>query len=77
MGRLREVVNGNAPKARISRNALALFNLGAREFSVMFHDGRVQLNREAMYGVAMPDGRTLERTVPTAFAAQNILPILS
>ncbi len=77
LGRLREVVNGNAPKACISRNALALFNLGAWEFSVMFHDGRVHLNREPMYGVAMPDDRTLERTVPTAFAAQNILPILS
>ena len=70
-------MNGNAPKARISRNALALFNLGAWEFSVMFHDGCVLLKREAMYGVAMPDGRTLERTVPTAFAAQNTLPILS
>ena len=77
LGRLREVVNGNAPKARIPRNAPALFNLGAREFSVMFHDGRVQINREAMYGIAMPEGRTLERPLPTALAAQNILPILS
>ena len=77
LGCLREVVNGNAPKARIPRAAPALFNLGAREFSVMFHDGRVQLNREAMYGIAMPEGRTLERPVPTALAAQNILLILS
>jgi cytochrome c peroxidase len=77
LGRLREVVNGNAPKARIPRNAPALFNLGAREFTVMFHDGRVQLNRESMYGIAMPEGRTLERPVNTALAAQNILPILS
>jgi len=30
LGRLREVVNGNAPKARIPRNAPALFNLGAK-----------------------------------------------
>ena len=77
LGRLREVVNGNAPKARIPRNAPALFNLGAREFSVMFHDGRVQLNRETMYGIAMPEGRTLERPAKSALAAQNILPILS
>ncbi|MGH1577182.1 cytochrome-c peroxidase [Planktotalea sp.] len=77
LGRMREVVNGNAPKARIPRNAPALFNLGAREFSTMFHDGRVQLNREAMYGIAMPEGRTLERPLTSALAAQNILPILS
>ncbi|MGB7317293.1 MAG: cytochrome c peroxidase [Planktotalea sp.] len=77
LGRMREVVNGNAPKARIPRNAPALFNLGAREFSTMFHDGRVQLSRDAMYGIAMPEGRTLERPLASALAAQNILPILS
>ncbi|MEP5154904.1 cytochrome c peroxidase [Planktotalea sp.] len=77
LGRLREVVNGNAPKARIPRNAPALFNLGAREFSVMFHDGRVQMDRDSMYGIAMPEGRTLERPMNSALAAQNILPILS
>ncbi|MEM9580639.1 MAG: cytochrome c peroxidase [Pseudomonadota bacterium] len=77
LGRLREVVNGNEPKARIPRNAPALFNLGAREFTVMFHDGRVALDREAMYGIRMPEGRTLERPLPSALAAQNILPILS
>ena len=77
LGSLREVVNGNAPKAQIPRNAPALFNLGVREFTVMFHDGPVQLNRESMYGIAMPEGRTLERPVNTALAAQNILPILS
>jgi len=77
LGRLREVVNGNAPKQRIPRNAPALFNLGAREFTVMFHDGRVQTDRESMYSIRMPEGRTLERPVASPLAAQNILPILS
>lgn len=77
LGRLREVVNGNAPKARIPRNAPALFNLGAREFTVMFHDGRVQSDRQSMYGIRMPDGRALERPVASPLAGQNILPILS
>lgn len=77
LGRLREVVNGSEIKARIPRNAPALFNLGAREFTTMFHDGRVQMDREAMYGIRMPDGRALERPLPSALAAQNILPILS
>lgn len=77
LGRLREVVNGNAPKQRIPRNAPALFNLGAREFTVMFDDGRTRADRNAVFGIAMPEGRELERALPSALAAQNILPILS
>ena len=77
LGNKRRVDQSNRPHARIPRNAPALFNLGAREFSVMFHDGRVARDRTAMYGIRMPDGRTLERPMPSALAAQNILPILS
>ncbi len=77
LGEDRQVDTKNAPKARIPRNAPALFNLGAREFSVMFHDGRTAKDRHAMFGIRMPDGRTLERPMPSALAAQNILPILS
>ena len=77
LGESRRVDMGNAPKARIPRNAPALFNLGAKEFSVMFHDGRTAKDRNAMFGIRMPEGRTLERPVISALAAQNILPILS
>ncbi len=77
LGENRHVDTRNAPKARIPRNAPALFNLGAREFSVMFHDGRTAKDRHAMFGIRMPAGRTLERPLPSALAAQNILPILS
>jgi cytochrome c peroxidase len=77
LGVNRRVNAGNAPKGRIPRNAPALFNLGAREFSVMFHDGRTAQDRHAMFGIRMPDGHTLERPMPSALAAQNILPILS
>ena len=77
LGKDRHVDAGNAPKARIPRNAPVLFNLGAREFSVMFHDGRTAKDRHAMFGIRMPEGRTLERPMPSALAAQNILPILS
>ncbi|MCX7565350.1 cytochrome-c peroxidase [Sulfitobacter sp. F26169L] len=77
LGANRRVDARNTPHARIPRNAPALFNLGAREFSVMFHDGRTAKDRHAMFGIRMPQGRTLERPVPSALAAQNILPILS
>ena len=77
LGESRRVDMGNAPKARIPRNAPALFNLGAKEYTVMFHDGRTSNDRHAMFGIRMPEGRTLERPVVSALAAQNILPILS
>ena len=77
LGEDRHVDADNAPKARIPRNAPVLCNLGAREFSVMFHDGRTAKDRHAMFGIRMPVGRTLERPMPSALAAQNILPILS
>lgn len=77
LGAERRVDAANLPKDRIPRNAPALFNLGAKEFSVMFHDGRTARDRHAMFGIRMPEGRTLERPMPSALAAQNILPILS
>jgi len=67
----------NRPHDRIPRNAPALFNLGAKEVTVMFHDGRVGEDPAAPFGIAMPAGMTLERPVPNALAAQNILPLLS
>lgn len=77
LGMTRSIDAANTPKDRIPRNAPALFNLGAKEFTVMFHDGRTEKDRHAMFGIRMPDGRTLERPMPSALAAQNILPILS
>jgi cytochrome c peroxidase len=77
LGPVRHVDPRNIPKDRIPRNAPALFNLGAKEFTVMFHDGRTAIDRHAMFGIAMPEGRTLERPLPSVLAAQNILPMLS
>jgi len=77
LGLARHVDTGNTPKERIPRNAPALFNLGAKEFTVMFHDGRTAKDRHAIFGIVMPAGRTLERPMPSPLAAQNILPILS
>lgn len=77
LGAQRSVDRTNMPEGRIPRNAPALFNLGAKEFTVMFHDGRTAQDRHAMFGIRMPQGRTLERPMPSPLAAQNILPILS
>ena len=65
------------PLARIPRNAPPLYNLGAYEFTTMFYDGRVQTDPDARFGIRMPAGFALERTVTSPLAAQAILPIMS
>ncbi len=61
----------------IPRNAPAIFNLGASEFTTLFHDGRVMKDAAAPGGFAMPEGRALEREAASTLAAQALLPILS
>lgn len=67
----------NRPRARIPRNAPALFNLGAAEFATLFHDGRVARDGRAAFGIAMPPGFALEAAVGSPLAAQALLPLLS
>lgn len=67
----------NLPRSRIPRHAPALWNLGAREFVTMFHDGCVAPDPTAAFGIRMPEGRSLERPVATPLAAQTMLPLLS
>jgi len=63
--------------AHIPRNAPALFNLGAAEFTTLFHDGRVAADPKARMGFTMPAGARLERPVPNALAAQALMPMTS
>lgn len=64
----------NAPRNRIPRNAPALYNLGAYEFTTMFHDGRVQADPQAPFGIRMPAQAVLERPVASPLAAQAMMP---
>lgn len=64
----------NLPEQRIPRNAPALFNLGAAEFTVMFHDGRLEEGREARRTPFAPG--TIAHDLPM-LAAQALLPLLS
>lgn len=67
----------NPPEARIPRNAPALFNLGAREFRVMFHDGRVEVDPAAPHGMRTPLGEDMEPGFDSALAAQAMFPVVS
>lgn len=67
----------NPPEARIPRNAPALFNLGAREFQVMFHDGRVEAQAGAPDGIRTPLGPDMEVGLSGVLAAQAMFPVTS
>ena len=62
---------------RVPRNAPALFNLGAREFTHLFHDGRVQPNAMFPNGIESPAGFDLPPGLDSPLAAQAMFPVTS
>ena len=64
---------------RVPRNAPALFNLGAREFTVMFHDGRVEADTQGFYegGFITPAKWKLPPGLDNVLAAQALFPVTS
>jgi len=77
LGPARQLRDGETVTARIPRNAPALWNLGARDVTVMFHDGRVATDPAAPFGFQMPPDRRLPAPVDSVLAAQAMLPVLS
>lgn len=67
----------NLPEQRIPRNAPALFNLGAHEFQVMFHDGRIAVDPEKPGGLRTPMGAEMTEGFSTLLSAQTMFPVLS
>lgn len=67
----------NVPEARIPRNAPALFNLGAREFNVLFHDGRIEVDTSRKSGFRTPLGSDMLVGFDSALSAQSMFPVLS
>ena len=67
----------NAPEQRIPRNAPALFNLGAHEFTVLFHDGRIEVDPSRPSGLRTPMGTEMEEGFATLLSAQTMFPVLS
>ncbi len=62
---------------RVPRNAPALFNLGAREFSRMFHDGRVEADSSHRSGYRSPAGDALPAGLDSVLAVQAMFPVTS
>ena len=67
----------NPPEQRIPRNAPALFNLGAAEFTVLFHDGRIEADPSRPSGLRTPLGEEMVQGFASLLSAQTMFPVLS
>ena len=77
LGPSRQAIGDNrAIQQRVPRNAPALFNIGAKAFSVLFHDGRLAVDASQPGGffsteLELPDG------LDNILAAQAMLSVVS
>jgi len=61
----------------VPRNAPALFNLGAHEFTVMFHDGRLEADPDQPDGIRTPLDADMVAGFDNVLSAQTMFPVLS
>ncbi|TMV93184.1 cytochrome-c peroxidase [Thioclava sp. BHET1] len=77
LGPQRHVTDTNRPEQRIPRNATALFNLGAQEFTTLFHDGRIQADPTRPSGIRTPMDEEMVSGFSGVLSAQTMFPVLS
>lgn len=77
MGQNRRADPENRPEKRIPRNAPALFNLGAHEFTVLFHDGRLEADSARPGGIRTPMDADMAEGFASILSAQTMFPVLS
>ncbi|MEX0339713.1 MAG: cytochrome-c peroxidase, partial [Arenibacterium sp.] len=77
LGPERRIAPENRPVQRLPRNAPGLWNLGAREFTVFFHDGRLEEDPEHPGGLRTPLDAEMTSGFQSALAAQAMFPVLS
>ncbi len=75
----RQVPEGAAVLGRIPRNSPSLANLGAKQFSRLFHDGRVEADPKGPWasGFWTPAREQLPEGLDNALAAQAMFPVTS
>lgn len=67
----------NMPEQRIPRNAPGLWNLGAHEFTVLFHDGRIEVDQTRPGGLRTPLDADMVTGFASLLSAQTMFPVLS
>lgn len=77
-GRDRTIGSGkDLIRRRVPRNSPALFNLGAREFTALFHDGRLEIDPRDPSGFDTPADEDTPTGLTTILAAQALFPLTS
>ena len=77
LGLERIVDPANLPEQRIPRNSPALFNLGHRAITVMFHDGRIEVDPARKSGLRTPLEDEMVEGFAGLLSAQTMFPVLS
>jgi cytochrome c peroxidase len=78
LGPARKPVAGdNRPEQRIGRNSPGLFNLGAAEFQVLFHEGRLEADPSKKSGLRTPLDDDMVVGFDGVLSAQAMFPVLS
>ncbi|WP_227268507.1 cytochrome-c peroxidase [Roseobacter weihaiensis] len=77
LGPARRADPDDPPEQRIPRNSPALFNLGARDFTVMFHDGRLEADAASPGGLRSPLDADMMQGFASVLSAQTMFPVLS
>ncbi len=77
MGPARGVDPANLPERRVARNAPALFNLGAAQFTSLFHDGRLEADPSSPGGIRTPMGAQMTQGFDSVLAGQAMFPVLA
>lgn len=77
LGPDRHAKQTNTPEDLIPRHAQALFNLGANEFTRMFHDGRIEVDSSRPGGLRTPMDEDMTRGFVSILSAQTMFPVLS
>lgn len=77
LGTARRVDPAHPPAERIPRNAPALFNLAAGEFTVLFHDGRLEKDASMPGGIRTPMDADMVTGFASLLSAQTMFPVLS
>jgi cytochrome c peroxidase len=77
LGPDRVVDPADVPELRVPRNAPALFNLGAKEFTRMFADGRIEEDPSRPSGLRTPLDESMVLGFHSVLAAQAMFPVLS
>ena len=77
LGPSRRIDPDNPPEQRIARNAPALFNLGAAEFTSLFHGGRLEADPARPSGIRTPLDDDMMQGFSGVLSAQAMFPVLS